>query len=76
MPLPRLQTMGRSQRPFIYDIYWDHRIEPREVAPYLAGEPSTFDNRVMLKPGVGEYLLQLSGLLRPLIQRRWAAMVA
>jgi hypothetical protein len=76
MPLPRLQTMGRSQRPFIYDIYWDHRIEQREVAPYLAGEPSTFDNRVMLKPGVGEYLLQLSGLLRPLIQRRWAAMVA
>jgi hypothetical protein len=30
----------------------------------------------MLKPGVGEHLLQLSGLLRPLIQRRWAAMVA
>jgi 5-methylcytosine-specific restriction endonuclease McrA len=30
----------------------------------------------MLKPGVGEYLLQLSGSLRPLIQRRWAAMVA
>jgi hypothetical protein len=76
MPLPRLQTMGRSQRPFIYDIYWDHRIEQREVAPYLAGEPSMFDNRVMLKPGIGEYLLQLSGLLRPLIQRRWAAMVA
>jgi hypothetical protein len=46
------------------------------VAPYLAGEPSMFDNRVMLKPGIGEYLLQLSGLLRPLIQRRWAAMVA
>src|SRR6476659_2216960 len=68
--------MGRSQRPFIYDIYWDQRIEQREVARYLAGEPSTFDNRVMLRPGVGEYLLQLSGLLRPLIQRRWAAMVA
>jgi 5-methylcytosine-specific restriction endonuclease McrA len=25
---------------------------------------------------VGEYLLQLNGLLRPLIQRRWAAMIA
>ena len=25
---------------------------------------------------MGEYLLQLAGLLRPLIQRRWAAMVA
>jgi hypothetical protein len=44
MPLPRLQTMGRSQRPFLYDIYWDHLIEQREVAPYLSGEPSTFDN--------------------------------
>lgn len=43
---------------------------------YQRGGPSTFDNRVMLKHGVGEYLLQLSGLLRPLIQRRWAAMVA
>ena len=30
----------------------------------------------MLEPGVGEYFLQLNGLLRPLIQRRWAAMVA
>ena len=30
----------------------------------------------MLRPGVGEYFLQLNGLLRPLIQRRWAAMVA
>jgi 5-methylcytosine-specific restriction endonuclease McrA len=76
MPLPRLQTMGQSQREFIYDIYWDQRIDRREVAAYQARQPSTFDNRVLLRPGVGEYLLQLSGLLRPLIQRRWAAMVA
>lgn len=46
------------------------------VARYQAGEASGFDNRVLLLPGVGEFLLQLSGLLRPLIQRRWAAMVA
>jgi 5-methylcytosine-specific restriction endonuclease McrA len=76
MPLPRLQTMGKSRRGFIYDIYWDQRIDQREVAAYQARQPSTFDNRVLLRPGVGEYLLQLSGLLRPLIQRRWAAMVA
>ena len=76
MPLPRLQIMGRSQRPFIYEICWDQDIEQREVSRYQAGEPSNFDNRVLLKPGVGEYLLQLAGLLRPLIQRRWAAMVA
>jgi hypothetical protein len=30
----------------------------------------------MLKSGVGEYFLQLNALLRPLIQRRWAVMVA
>jgi len=76
MPLPRLQIMGQCERPFIYEIYWDQRVERREVARYQAGESSTFDNRILLKPGVGEYLLQLSGLLRPLIQRRWAAMVA
>jgi hypothetical protein len=75
MPLPRLQIMGQAQRKFIYEIYWDHRVERRDVGRYQAGEASTFDNRVLLRPGVGEYLLQLSGLLRPLIQRRWAAMV-
>ena len=45
------------------------------MSRYQAGKTSGFDNRVLLKPGVGEYL-QMSGLLRPLIQRRWAAMVA
>lgn len=76
MPLPRLQTMGRSHRPFIYDIYWDRHIPAGEVVAYQDGKTSSFDNRVMLKSEVGEYLLQLSGLLRPLIQRRWATMVA
>ena len=76
MPLPRLQMMGQSHRPFIYEIYWDHQVEQREVTHYQVGEASSFDNRVMLRPAVGEYLLQLNGLLRPLIQRRWAAMVA
>jgi 5-methylcytosine-specific restriction endonuclease McrA len=76
MPLPRLQIMGQSHRPFIYDIYWDRHVEQREVTRYQSGEASDFDNRVMLRPGVGEYFLQLNGLLRPLIQRRWATMVA
>src|SRR5688500_1713538 len=76
MPLPRLQMMGQSYRPFIYEIYWQQRVEQREVTRYQRRDVSSFDNRVMLKPGVGEYLLQLNGLLRPLIQRRWAAMVA
>ncbi len=76
MPLPRLQIMGQSQRAFIYEIGWDQQVRRPEVARYQAGEASDFDNRMLLRPGVGEYLLQLSGLLRPLIQRRWAAMVA
>ena len=76
MPLPRLQTMGQSHRPFVYEICWDQRVVQREVTAYQRGAASAFDNRVMLKPGVGEYFLQLSGLLRPLIQRRWASMVA
>jgi hypothetical protein len=76
MPLPRLQTMSRSQQPFVYDIQWDHGIGAGEVADYQSGKASAFDNRIMLRAGVGEHLLQLSGLLRPLIQRRWAAMVA
>jgi hypothetical protein len=76
MPLPRLQTMGQSRRPVIYEIYWDHHVQQREVTHYQVGEASAFDNRLMLRPAVGEYLLQLNGLLRPLLQRRWAAMVA
>jgi hypothetical protein len=75
MPLLRLQVMGFIERPFIYEINWDSRIQRRDVATYLAGGGG-FDNRISLKPGVGEHFLQLNGLLRPLIQRRWAAMVA
>lgn len=70
MPLPRLQMMGQAYEPFIYQIHWDHRIQRRAV------EAGDFDNRLLLRPGVGEHLRQLNGLLRPLIQRRWAAMVA
>lgn len=76
MPLPRLQMMGRASVEFIYRVHWDHRITRRAVAPYLAGKDSSFDNRILLKQGVGEYFVQLNGLLRPLIHRRWAAMVA
>jgi hypothetical protein len=67
--------MGQTLDPFIYDIHWDVRVRRRDVEQASSGR-ATFDNRVLLKPHVGEYLLQLNGLLRPLIQRRWAAMVA
>lgn len=76
MPLPRLQTIGQSDRPFIFDIHWDKTIRARQVRRYQQGELRAFDNRVMFRPCVGEYFLQLNGLLRPLIKRRWAEMVA
>jgi len=75
MPLPRLQMMGQSLDPFIYMIHWDAHVRRRDVEGRTGGDTG-FDNRVLLKAGVGEHLLQLNGLLRPLIQRRWAAMVA
>ena len=76
MPLPRLQRMGAASENFVYQIGWNESVAKRTVDSYLGGDTGAFDNRVHLKPGVGEYLLQLNGLLRPLIHRRWCAMVA
>jgi hypothetical protein len=75
MPLPRLQIVGGQEDPFLYTIAWDQSIQRSEVRGYEKGEAS-FDNRILLRPNVGEYLVQLNGLLRPLIHRGWAAMVA
>lgn len=38
--------------------------------------PGEFDNRIIIRPGVTSALIQLNGLLRPLIQRSWALKVA
>ena len=54
MPLPRLQVMGQSQRPFIYEINWSQHVVQSDVVRYQTGEASTFDNRVLFKLGVGE----------------------
>lgn len=75
MPLPRLQTIGISVDSFIYQINWDQNIPFRDVIRYQRGV-GEFDNRILLKPRVGEFFVRLNGLLRPLIQRRWAGMVA
>lgn len=77
MPLPRVQNMGAAQHaPFIYVIGWDERVVRDHVSRYQRGEVGAFDNRILLPPGVSNYLVQLSGLLRPLIQRHWAAFIA
>jgi hypothetical protein len=75
-PLPRLQQIGGRTEAFLYTINWGIGISRREVSAYQRGDPGDFDNRVILQPGVGFLLVQLNGLLRPLIQRKWAEMVA
>jgi 5-methylcytosine-specific restriction endonuclease McrA len=75
MPLPRLQIIGGQEDPFLYSIGWDHSIQRGAVKQYQQGR-GWFDNRIVLRPAVGEYLVELNGLLRPLIHRQWAAMVA
>lgn len=70
MPLPRLQQLGRFYDPFIYQIGWDTSITHRKV------RGKDFDNRILLMPGAGERLVRLTGLIRPLVYREWAGMVA
>ena len=76
MPIPRLQRVGREETRFLYDYSWTEQVRQGEVSAYQRGAPSAFDNRLLLKPGVAEHLVRLNGLLRPLLHREWARMVA
>lgn len=78
MPLPRLQRIGREENRFIYEIHWDTSIERRRgiVSEYQRQGTGPFDNRILLKDRVGDYLVMLNSLLRPLIQRNWTAMIS
>ncbi len=78
MPLPRLQNLGGRNLPLLYVIAWDESIERgrRMVADYQRGRPSDFDNRISFLPGVAQHLVQLNGLLRPLVHREWVRMIA
>jgi 5-methylcytosine-specific restriction endonuclease McrA len=76
MPLPRLQIIGGREDTFLYTISWDQSIERQVVREYQQRKRSVFNNNILLQPGVSEYLVQLNGLLRPLIHRQWAVMVA
>lgn len=71
MPLPRLQTIGNYEDAFIYRINWS-----REITRGVFNDPAQFDNAIRFVGPAAEHLVTLSGLLRPLIQRQWAAMVA
>jgi hypothetical protein len=76
MPLPRLQRVGKLDVNFIYDISWDTTIRASTVRAYQQGNPSDFNNSITLKPMVAGYLVELSGLLRPVIQQQWTMHVA
>jgi HNH endonuclease len=76
MPIPRLQVMGGDEDRFLYEYSWDQLITRAPVSAYQDGTPGAFDNRLLLKPGVAEHLVRLNGVLRPIVQREWAVMVA
>lgn len=71
MPLPRLQVIGDVEVPFIYRINWDASVRRSEVR-----DPTRFDNSIRFIGDVAEHLVRLAGLLRPLLKREWASMVA
>jgi hypothetical protein len=76
MPIPRLQVLGREEERFLYEYNWDQHVRRADVSAYQRGTSSAFDNRILLREGVAAQLVQLNGVLRPLIQREWARMVA
>jgi len=77
MPLPKLQVVGSVEDRFLYEYGFPRKMDnSRPLQPYWEGEPGTFDNRLLLKPGVGAAFVALNGLLRPLVYRQWARMVA
>jgi hypothetical protein len=76
MPIPRLQRIGREEDRFLYEYGWSQSIARSEVAAYQRGDESAFDNRLLLKPGVEESIKAVVGILRPLVRREWAMMVA
>lgn len=80
-PLPRVQFVGKEDKRFIYDIGWSRRDTEdsafrADVRAYLRGGDCRFDNRIMLRPGVGSHLVVLTGLLRPLVHQHWTTKVA
>ena len=56
--------------------HWTEDIRQSTVSRYQRGAVSDFDNRLLLMPGVGESLVRLNGVLRPLFRREWAVLVA
>jgi 5-methylcytosine-specific restriction endonuclease McrA len=69
-PLPRLQRIGRELVPFVYRIRWDDKVRRGEF------NSNDFDNMIRFIGDAGDHLVRLAPLIRPLVQREWAALVA
>ncbi len=74
MPLAKLQRFGEGRGAiedrFIYDFAW-----PDEVKRGTT-DRADFDDLLRLRPNVGDWLVRLTPLLRPLIEAKWASRVA
>jgi hypothetical protein len=69
MPLPRLQRVGNTDTRFLYDLEWDEGIARGRFTD------GGIDPLLHLRPGVGDHLVRLAGLIRPLVQRQWTQQV-
>lgn len=82
MPLPRLQRVGSRVHPVLYEIAWNDDVRRAGVSAYQralrqgTADAGGFDNRIQLLENVGIGLVRLGGVLRPLLHREWARMVA
>jgi hypothetical protein len=77
MPLPKLQALGGREERFLYEYSFPRHMEnSAPLQAYWEGKQGTFDNRLNLLPGVGAALVALNGVLRPLVHRQWAMMIA
>lgn len=63
-PLHRLQKVGLTHDPFLYDDSWLHdQVGPRQLRAH--------GNAITLRPGVAHALARLSGLLKPALEILW-----
>src|SRR5208337_3703062 len=69
---PRLQRLGPDEDRFLYEIAWSLDT-PLSRSAFRMG---AFDNQIHFKPRAAEQLVALASIIRPLVQRRWAAKVA
>ncbi|HSK23802.1 MAG TPA: HNH endonuclease signature motif containing protein [Egicoccus sp.] len=72
-PIPLLQRFGSAgtvEDRFVYEHGWTDGISAGQV-----NRPD-FDDRLHLRPGAGERLLEVAGLVRPIVEREWLRHVA